>query len=208
MNERRYRIVLPAGWSLLPVREGTESAIEATVDTLLTTVPHDSRAAKAHFLRSALTDLADEARAAGGLDLVIPLAQPWALPTSVSIVMSIVAVGRGVRNVEQFAARNDASAVTAVVETNGGPALREQRDAAVPTAERADQVRAVTYTWIAPGGVALMGTASITSTTYEGYEQIVDAMTDLVDTVLSSVSFDAEARQGPAEPQAAEAAAP
>ena len=53
-----------------------------------------------------------------------------------------------------------------------------------------------------------MGTASITSTTYEGYEQIVDAMTDLVDTVLSSVSFDADVRQGPAEPQAAEAAAP
>lgn len=195
MSSSHYRIVLPAGWSMIPVREGTDEAIGATIDTLLTGVPRDSRPAREHILRESLTSLADEARRAGGLDLIIPLVQPWVVPASVSILMSATGVGPDTRDVAEFASLSSANTAHDVVDTFGGKSLREQRDEQAPTADAASCARTITYTWLPERGIAIMATASITATWFEGYEQIVDALTELTDSILTTVKWEGEAAQ-------------
>lgn len=190
MTSSNYRIVLPAGWSMIPVREGTVAAITATIDTLLSGVPRDSRPARERILRDSLTSLADDARRAGGIDLIIPLVQPWVVPASMSILMSATGVGPDVTDVATFADAVAGGTSHDVVDTFGGKAFREQKEGAAPSPNEASCVRTIMYTWLPERGTAVIATASITSTHFEGYDQIVDALTELVDSILTTVSWD------------------
>ncbi len=183
---------------MIPVREGTDAAIGATIDTLLTGVPRDSRPAREHVLRDSLTSLAGEARRAGGLDLIVPLVQPWMVPASMSILMSTTVVGPDVTDVDEFAALASEGTAHEVVDTFGGKSLREQRDEQPPVADAVSCARTLTYTWLPERCTAVMGTASITATAFVGYEQIVDALTELADSILTTVNWKGDAGLDPA----------
>lgn len=69
-----YRVVLPPGWVRIPLREGTERAVDAVLERSFAELPRDSTADVRSEVRSQLLAQAHRARDDGqGLDLLLPV---------------------------------------------------------------------------------------------------------------------------------------
>lgn len=87
-----YAIVLPPGWFRIPLREGTERAVEAAVEAGLTPdVPRDSTAALRAEVRRQLREAAADAARVGGIDLYLPVRRMHDVSVAASFVVSEVA---------------------------------------------------------------------------------------------------------------------
>ena len=189
-----YRMVLPPGWAMVPLRERTDQVIEATIDTLLTGVPADSRAPRAHRIRTWLTQIADDARRSGGLDLILPIVPQWLQPASVSIIMSSAAAGADVTTAAQLRRTAQNHAAVSLVDTLAGPALREQLSRPDPgETDQPEPAESITYSWVPRAGRVIVGTLVVTAAGFEGRQTVVDALVELGESMLSSVRFDGEA---------------
>lgn len=87
----RYDLMLPPGWTRLPLRAGTDRAIAAILDEQFAGLGRD----RAFPLRRALTedlhDLVVDARRIGGLDLYLMTSAPGAQPVDASLLVCLVA---------------------------------------------------------------------------------------------------------------------
>ncbi len=72
-----YSLVVPPGWSRIPLRHGTTAAIREIADQVLAATPAEGskdHAAQLHDqITRRLTELAEQARPLGGVDLYLPL---------------------------------------------------------------------------------------------------------------------------------------
>ncbi|WP_105035419.1 hypothetical protein [Cryobacterium aureum] len=188
-----YRLVLPPGWVLIPVGESAEQAITNLVDRQFAGLPNDSYGPQKKRLGDGLRTIAAEARQAGGIDLIFPLAISWLVPVSAGIVVSEVRTNAPSDTavallVERMQAR-ELNATVAV--TRAGRCVRELVD--LP---RADQltvaaVRTVHYTWPVPGapGTFLVAALTVSGQAIAEFTPIVEALTELFDVMMESVAW-------------------
>ena len=89
-----YTLVLPPGWSRIPLRRGTEQAITRILDRSFATFPRDQVASLRRELHRRLQDQAERARQSCGLDLYVPTERMHGFTVTASFVvaeMSLVA---------------------------------------------------------------------------------------------------------------------
>ncbi len=92
-----YTLVLPPGWSRIPLRQGTEQAITRILDRTFAGLPRDRVASVRHDLKLRLRDLAGRARESCGLDLYLPTERMHGVTATASFVvaeMSLVSAGQ------------------------------------------------------------------------------------------------------------------
>jgi hypothetical protein len=73
-----YSLMVPPGWSRIPIRHGTAAAIREIAENVLAAIPANGPAERAALLRDQiarrLAELAEQARPLGGVDLYLPVA--------------------------------------------------------------------------------------------------------------------------------------
>ncbi|MCR2813178.1 hypothetical protein NQ166_11725 [Microbacterium sp. zg.Y1090] len=168
-----YRVVLPPGWLLLPVRDCSDDELRRLITDQYAHLPRDSAGPYIGRLADAVVDGARQARRLDVIDILLPLGTPWQAPVSTSIA---IAVGRD----------DDAGLAGEVVETAAGDAWRVQL-------ERPDQaLRRVEYVWRVPdaAGMLLAASFSIVGDDEPELQPIVDALTGLCDAIVATVRWD------------------
>lgn len=83
-----YTLVLPPGWSRIPLRRGTEQAITRVLDRSFATFPRDQVASLRRELHLRLQDLAGRARQSCGLDLYLPAERMHGVTVTASFVVA------------------------------------------------------------------------------------------------------------------------
>lgn len=83
-----YTLVLPPGWSRIPLRRGTERAITEILDRSFAGLPRDKVVALRRELHLRLQDLAGRARESSGLDLYLPTEQMHGVTATASFVVA------------------------------------------------------------------------------------------------------------------------
>lgn len=167
-----YRIVVPPGWILLPVRDRSDDELRAAILERYRDLPRDSAGPLIARLADAVIDAARRARDAGAVDIVMPLGTPWRVPVSASIALAI---------------GTDATTPSgAVVETEAGPAWRD-----TPPSDSEATRRRIGYTWRIPDTVdgLLFATASVVGGDDPELAPVVDALADLCEAILATVRW-------------------
>jgi hypothetical protein len=175
-----YRIVLPPGWLLLPVRDRSDEELHRLITEQYDHLPRDSAGPLVSRLADAVVDSARAARQVNVIDILLPLGTPWRAPVSTSIA---IAVGPG-----------DADPEGETVETTAGDARRS----VIERPSRA--LRRVEYVWRVPEatGQVLVATFSIVGDDDPELEPVVDALTGLCDALLATLRWDRDADEGEA----------
>lgn len=83
-----YTLVLPPGWSRIPVRRGTDQAIASVIDGAFADAPRDKLALVRHQLRQHLTELAARAREGAAVDLYLPTRRVGDVALTCSVVVA------------------------------------------------------------------------------------------------------------------------
>ncbi|MCR2827979.1 hypothetical protein [Microbacterium sp. zg.Y909] len=170
-----YRVVLPPGWLLLPVRDRSDDELRRLITDQYAHLPRDSAGPYIGRLADAIVDGARQARELDVIDILLPLGTAWQAPVSTSIA---IAIGRD----------DDAEPAGEVVETSAGAAWRVQ------TERPAQALRRVEYVWRVPDatGLLLVASFSIVGDDDPELQPIVDALTGLCDALVATVRWDAD----------------
>lgn len=94
-----YALVLPTGWRRIPVQSGTKAAIRGITAEVLRRFPEVSRDKLTPYrieLERRLSDMARQARSAGGLDLYVPVEYVHSTAVPASFVVSQVTLPIGI----------------------------------------------------------------------------------------------------------------
>lgn len=83
-----YTLVLPPGWSRVPLRRGTDKAITSILDRSFAGLPRDRVATLRRELQLRLQDLAGRARENCGLDLYVPTERMGEVTVTASFVVA------------------------------------------------------------------------------------------------------------------------
>ncbi|WP_448256550.1 hypothetical protein [Microbacterium aurum] len=177
-----YRITLPPGWLLLPVRDRTDEELHALIVGQYRDLPRDSAMPLVSRLADAVVTAAHTAREVDVIDIVLPLGAAWGSAVSTSIALAV--------------GQDDPPTDGEPVETNAGIATRTQADRA-PNA-----LRRVEYVWQIPpeGTELLVASFSIVGDEDPELAPLVDALTGLCDTILATIRWETDDR----EPEAGE----
>lgn len=89
-----YTLVLPPGWSRVPLRRGTENAIDGILDRTFAGLPRDQVASARRELQLRLRDLAEQAREHAGLDLYVPTERMGEVTVTASFVVAEMSLVR------------------------------------------------------------------------------------------------------------------
>jgi hypothetical protein len=127
-----YTLVLPPGWSRIPLRHGTEQAITKILDRAFAGLPRDQVASLRRGLQLRLRDLAERAREGSGLDLYLPTERMGEVTATASFVVAEMSlVSAEPVDPSMLVARLVAdSEHTAVVEVAGSAGTRTEHVAA------------------------------------------------------------------------------
>ena len=87
-----YSLVVPPGWSRIPLRHGTAAAIREIAENALAAIPANRPRGRAALHRDQiarrLADLAEQARPLGGVDLYLPVAHLHRTAVPASFIVS------------------------------------------------------------------------------------------------------------------------
>lgn len=174
-----YRVVVPPGWILLPVRDRTDAEIRELIVERYRDLPRDSAGPHISRLADAIVAAARTARSAQVVDILLPLGTPWRAPVSASIALAV--------------GSDAATPPGAQIETEAGVAWREEPPL-VSTGADLSTRRRITYQWRIPGleNGLLVGTASVVAPDDPELHPIVDGVADLCEAILATVRWTAE----------------
>lgn len=179
-----YRMVVPPGWQLLPVRDRTDEELRALIVDNYRDLPRDSSGPFIARLADAVVEQAGSARRAGVIDLLFPLGSPWRAPVTTSIA---VAIGSGTTP-------EGDRVETAPVNTEAGDASRTITELEHSSPGKVSAVRRVEYTWPLPdeSGNVMIGTATLLSADDPDLSSLVEALTELSEVILSTIRWHRE----------------
>lgn len=188
-----YTLVLPAGWSRIPVGRGSRAAIRRILDAAAARSDDPGTVGVRRRLEEMLTAQVEEAARHQGVALYLPTAQVHGISVPASIVVSAPQLTTGGDPMDLLlavAARRDGSEV---LEIDGKPAVRNERTQAEPRLRDGFEggelsTRQIVYYLADPQDDRryLVITASVLEGTGEGAEEIADAVTELVDAMLTT----------------------
>lgn len=137
-NPNGYRLVIPPGWVRIPLRDGTDDALEDLVYSRLKDLPpevsKDDGMKYRLMVRRSVTRQITEARKAGGLDLYLPLTARYGIPLMASFLVSTHSAGEpaGAALLDELSGDG---ARTSTEKVGGTTAVRRER-VRPPDAER------------------------------------------------------------------------
>lgn len=189
----RYQLMLPPGWVRLPLRMGTDHAIDHTLDQQFAQHPRDTISPLRRALREDLTTLAADARRTGAIDLYLMVDSPGEHPVDASLLVAIVD-GPDTGDIGDTGETDDLAAVwgegraTAVELRFSGAALRLVDE--VPNEDIAAGAlpwpgRRVHYLIPIPGGAGKR--LLLTFATATG--PVIDQLTTLFDAMAQTLGF-------------------
>lgn len=195
-----YTVVLPPGWSRIPVRYGSAKAIRAVIGQALRNVPKgvppDSIAPYRAELETRLRAMVTRARGQNGLDLYLPAAPMHGVPVPASFIVSEGAYGEPVQDADPaelvtLLAAGDAGSSTLTVD--GVPALRrEHAEPAEPDAEADAGTRRVDYVIPVPGGEGRWLIAAFSAIASGGPDdELCGILVQLFDAIMSTFRWSA-----------------
>lgn len=188
---RRYSLVLPPGFVLIPVQGDVEATVRRVVKQHYGAITDDRTRGRVRRLERSLVAAVLSAREQGVVDVVLPLGVPWQVPVSLSLAFAPARSG----------AAPDASPGSTTVVTRGGEARREvvEHDAGtrpeievqLPGDSPGGALRTVHHVWEAPapGLDHLVGTFTVSGSDDPELAPMVDALTELGDTIMASLRW-------------------
>ncbi|MGH3874368.1 MAG: hypothetical protein ACRDSR_23185 [Pseudonocardiaceae bacterium] len=179
-----YTVVLPPGWSRIPLRRGTEQTITRILDRSFAGLARDRVATLRHELRGRLRELAERAREHGGLDLYVPTERMHGVTAAASFVVAEMSLdsaqqGDPARLAAQLLADD---AHTTAVDVAATVATRAEYLVAAD-AERGDGSRRVDYVLAVPGD---LGRWVVVSFSTLGSGDLAQLLVELFDAVMTT----------------------
>ena len=202
MNETStpgYALILPPGFVLVPAQGDVEADVRAVVQRHYEGVPLDDRTrGRVRHVERSLTAAVRSAKEHGVVDVVLPLGTPWKVPVSLALAFA--------------PARRDGGPpvgpASTIVTTRAGDARREEigpsagaPDLDLPGGTAGGTLRTVHHVWESPSPDVpyLVGTFTVSGDRDPELAPMVDALTELGDTIMSSLRWrDAHAEPSPA----------
>lgn len=194
-----YRLVLPPPWSRIPLREGTDEAVQVIVDRVVattpTSIPPDQVGPRKRELARTMLRRAAELRDKGGIDLYLPLdtIRGFSVRTSFSVSESLPPGADPAEWAEvlaALAAEPGAERVdTADDPRTGAPATEwVRRERVVPGDEERDPAILVDYTTAVPGAehVWLVASFSVVGSDAEDPEGTARPFVELFDAIMTT----------------------
>ncbi|WP_275002152.1 hypothetical protein [Promicromonospora iranensis] len=196
LRAHSYTLVLPPGFVLVPVQGDTKANVATVLRGFYGKIADDRMRGRVRMLERSLVHVATQAKDKGVVDLVLPLGVPWQAPVSLSCTFApALLTGPAVGP--------DATEVT----TRAGQAMREvvlhEADAQLPDLDGLDlpggsgadssnsPLRTVHHVWEppVPDVGRLIGTFTIAGSDDPELAPLVDALTELGDTIMSSLAW-------------------
>lgn len=185
-----YTVILPPGWTKIPLREGSEGVIASILDRTFAGHSRDQYASARQDLRTRLREMADAARRNGGLDLYLPTEQVHGFTLSASFVVAEVAFGSvepldPAHTVAQLIAAGDATRPVTVDRATGS--RTESRADPDPAKDAPYASRRVDYVLPVPRDPDRWLVVSF-STIGQGDpgDEFADLLTELFDAIMST----------------------
>lgn len=185
---QRYspQLIVPPGWVWIPLEGNRPATVRRLFQDAWEGVPRDSIGPFIHRLEQVMLDMLDEASAAGGIAVVMPLGVPWQVPVSASIALSLVDSSGG----------ETALPAGEEIVTDAGPAVRHTIDVDASQATNLEDLtvlRVIETTWRTPdGGAYLLASATVSGIAIEEYQPVTDALTTLITTMLDAMTWRAK----------------
>ena len=189
----RYSLVLPAGWSRIPVGPGARPAIKRILDAAVARSDDPRAVGVRRRLEDMLTAQVKEAASHAGVELYLPTAQVHGISVPASIVVSAPQVAPGTDPMDLLlavAARREGSEV---LEIDGKPAVRNERTDDRPQLgdgfeDAKVSNRQIVYYLADPQDERryLVLTATVLEGAGEGGSAVADAVTELIDAMLTT----------------------
>lgn len=191
-----YTLVLPPGFVLIAVQGDTRANVETVVRGFYGKIADDRMRGRVRMLERSLVDVATQAKDKGVVDIILPLGVPWQAPVSLSCTfapafLSGTAVGPAATEVTTRAGQ----AMREVVAHKDGAPLAELDDLALPGGSEGGAtgrpIRTVHHIWEppVPDVGRLVGTFTIAGSNDPELAPLVDALTELGDTIMASLAW-------------------
>ena len=196
-----YALVVPPAWRRIPVRHGTRPAIRGVVDEVLQRVSagvsRDSLTPYRIELERRLSEMAKQARSAGGIDLYLPVEYTHGVTITASFVVSQVTLPDPSADLPDVVQVNTAQLVAYLTSGDGDAApveiagISAARKESVAAAEPAQQMpygsRRVDYMIPVPGhphGMLVVAFSTIGDGDPEG--EFAKLLVELFDAIMTT----------------------
>lgn len=188
-----FTIVVPTGWVRIPVGKGSREAITAVLDRTFAGVEDPRAAGLRRQLHTALTRQVRAAAAQSGVELYLPVERVHGVTVPASVVVSTPRLDGGEEPTEVLLGVVARRPGAEVVEIGGAPAVRTLQHLAAHGQvgvgeDGAPARRQLTYylAGAAPGARYAVVSASILEGAGAGGAAVADAVTELVDAMLTT----------------------
>lgn len=175
----RYRMVLPPGFLLFPVRDATDDEIAQIVRDHYGALPRDTYGPRIDRAAAQLVASARLARDSQVLDLILPMGVPWRAPVSLAIAISIAP------------GAPEASEDAEVVATEAGTATRTLARFAPPAdPDELAPLARVRFAWEVPGGDrTLLAVCTVSGKGDDELAPLIDGLLELGDLMLRTIRW-------------------
>jgi hypothetical protein len=188
-----FTVVVPRGWARIPVGKGSREALDAVLDRTFAGVRDARATALRRHLHTALARQVRAAAAQGGVELYLPVERVHHVTVPASVVVSMPRLDAGEDATDVLLAVVARRPGAEVVEIGGAPAVRTLEHLAARGAvgvgeDGAPTRRQLTYYLADPGPSprCAVVAATILEGSGEGGATVADAVTELVDAMLTT----------------------
>lgn len=203
LRPHSYTLVLPPGFVLIPVQGDTQASVRTAVRGFYGTISDDRMRGRVRLLERSLVQVATQAKEKGVVDLVLPLGVPWQAPVSLSCTFAPALLsGPAAGPSATETATRAGTALREVVERAPGAQLPRLEDLELPSGAASNHpLRTVHHVWEppVPDVGRLIGTFTIAGSDDPELAPLVDALTELGDTIMASLAWRGLPRQGAAD---------
>ena len=186
---RGYRLVLPPGWRRIPLRTGTDAAVQDILDRSFEGLPADRFGPIRREVARRLDSVIRSARQTHGLDLYLPVDRVHGVTLPASFLVGETTFATGGESAEVLSVLLTGRTSSPVL-VDGAAAVRIDRPAA-ETPRAADELaatRRVEYLVPVPGRVARWVTVGFSTTAPQDGQDgdLATILVDLFDAVMTT----------------------
>lgn len=179
----RYRVVLPPGFLLFPVRARSDAEIAAIVREHYRDLPRDTYGPRIDRTVAQVVASARAARDAGVLDLIVPMGVPWRAPVSFAIALSVTAEQGGTASWGELEGER--------VRTDAGEAVRTlDRFPPPPESDELGPLARIRCAWRMPQDERmLVGVCTVSGSADPELAPVVEGLIELGDLMLQTIRW-------------------